>query len=87
MSDSLMKLSRVVAAKNLVVTSRRVAQINTGDFGLLAEQSRAGQRIKTIPLKTIESNGLGAENHQMAMVELPPYHWKTIESNGQLVKK
>ena len=32
--------------------------------------------------KTIESNGLGAENQLMVMVEWPKNHWKTIESNG-----
>ena len=59
-----MKLSRVVAVRSLVV-------------GSLAEQGRAGQRTMFQPWqptvlecpksenhrKTIESNGLGAENH------------------------
>ena len=44
MSGSLMKLSRVVAHRNLVVASRSFAQIKAGDLGLLAEQSRASQR-------------------------------------------
>ena len=42
---------------------------------------------KTIKQKTIEANGLGAENHLMVMVEWPQNHWKTIELNGESVKK
>ena len=37
--------------------------------------------------KTIETNGLGAENDLMVMVEWPRNHRKTIESNGQLAEK
>ena len=44
MSGSLMKLSRVVAHRNLVVASQSFAQIKACDLGLLAEQSRASQR-------------------------------------------
>ena len=49
MSGSLMKLSRVVAHRNLVVASRSFAQIKAGDLGLLAEQSRASQRAMFKP--------------------------------------
>ena len=43
MSGSLMKLSRVVAPRNLAVAGRSFTQIKAGDLGLSAEQSRASQ--------------------------------------------
>ena len=36
--------------------------------------------------KTIENNGLGAENQLMVMVEWPKNHWKTIQRNGQFTE-
>ena len=42
---------------------------------------------KTIKQKTIEANGLGAENHLMVMVEWPKNHQKTIGIKGHWVEK
>ena len=44
-----MKLSPVVALRNLVVAGRSFTQITAGDHGLLDEQSRASQRTMFQP--------------------------------------